>query len=150
MTSLKHQLHSHCLAYVHERITASQEAIHTAQQSANEETKSSAGDKYETGRAMAQLEIENNSAQLAESKKLKQMLKQISPDQKSKSVKIGSLVITNQGNFYIAISAGQFVINDKTYFAISAASPIGQKLMGLSVETSFTFNKKEYLLTQIL
>ena len=66
------------MAYVHERIAATQEAIYTAQLSANEETKSSAGDKYETGRAMAQLEIEKNTAQLAEALKLKQMLKQIS------------------------------------------------------------------------
>ncbi len=150
MTSLKHQLHSHCLAYIHERITAAQAAIQTAQLSANEETKSSAGDKYETGRAMAQLEIEKNIVQLAEAMKLKQALEQISPDQKTTSVQIGSLVITNQGNFYIAISAGQFVIDDKTYFAISAASPIGQKLKGLGVGTSFNFNKKEYWITQVL
>jgi transcription elongation GreA/GreB family factor len=125
-------------------------AIQTAQLSANEETKSSAGDKYETGRAMAQLEIENNSAQLRESMKLKQVLEQISFDQKSTYVQIGSLVTTNQGIFYIAISAGQFVIEDETYFAISAASPIGQKLMGLRVDASFTFNKKEFCITHIL
>lgn len=99
---------------------------------------------------MAQLEIENNSAQLAESLKLKQVLEHISFDQKTTSVQIGSLVTTNQGNFYIAISAGQFVIDGKPYFTISAASPIGQKLMGLRVETSFTFNKKEYWVTQVL
>jgi transcription elongation GreA/GreB family factor len=150
LTSLKYQLHSYCVAYIHERITAAQVAIQTAQLSANEETKSSAGDKYETGRAMAQLEIENNSAQLAESIRLKQVLEQISFDQATTSVQMGSVVITNQGNFYIAISAGQFVIEGKTYFAISTASPIGQKLIGLSVEASFTFNQKEYLITQIL
>ena len=57
-----------------------QEAISGAQNSANEETKSSAGDKYETGRAMAQLEIEKNMTQLAEAKRLKQTLEQIAPD----------------------------------------------------------------------
>ncbi len=149
MTSLKHQLHSFCLTYIHERITAAQAAIQTAQLSANEETKSSAGDKYETGRAMAQLEIEKNTSHLVEAIKLKQVLDQISADQKTTTIQVGSLVITNQGNFYIAISAGQFLIDGKTYFAISAASPMGQKLTGLSVETSFTFNKKEFLITQV-
>jgi len=149
LTSLKHQLHSFCLTYIHERITAAQAAIQTAQLSANEETKSSAGDKYETGRAMAQLEIEKNTSHLVEAIKLKQVLDQISADQKTTTIQVGSLVITNQGNFYIAISAGQFLIDGKTYFAISAASPMGQKLTGLSVETSFTFNKKEFLITQV-
>ncbi len=150
MTSIKQLLHTCCLQYVSERIAAAEEAIRTAQNSANEETKSSAGDKYETGRAMAQLEIEKSSAQLGESLKLKHVLEQISLEQKSLSVQTGSLVITNQGNFYIAISAGQFVIDDKTYITISKASPMGQNLVGLHVDASFIFNKKEYLVTQIL
>jgi transcription elongation GreA/GreB family factor len=149
LTSLKQQLHSRCLTYVDERIKAAQEAIHVAQQSANEETKSSAGDKYETGRAMAQLEIEKNGVQLAEALRLKQTLEQIQPDLETKTVRVGSLVITNQGNFYIAISAGQFLIDEKTYFVISPASPIGQKLYGLHVEQGFSFNKKEFSVLQI-
>ena len=137
------------MAYVHERIAATQEAIYTAQLSANEETKSSAGDKYETGRAMAQLEIEKNTAQLAEALKLKQMLKQISSDRETITAQAGSIVITNHGTFYIAISAGQFVIDKKTYFAISPASPIGQKLIGLRALDSFTLNTNEYKIIQV-
>ena len=135
--------------YVDERIKAAQEAIQVAQQSANEETKSSAGDKYETGRAMAQLEIEKNGVQLAEALRLKQTLEQIQPDLETKTVRVGSLVITSQGNFYIAISAGQFIIDDKVYFVISPASPIGQKLLGLHVEQGFSFNKKEFLVLKV-
>lgn len=149
MTSIKHQLYSHCLAYVEQRIAAAQEAIAIAQQSANEETKSSAGDKYETGRAMAQLEIEKNSQQLAESLRLKRTLEKIEVDQKTNTVVVGSLVRTNRGNFYVAISAGQFTIDKELYFAISPASPIGQKLLGLHVEQWFSFNKMDYLITHI-
>jgi hypothetical protein len=54
---------------VHQRIASAEEAIRMAQESANQEGKSSAGDKYETGRAMAQLEIEKASGQLAEANK---------------------------------------------------------------------------------
>jgi transcription elongation GreA/GreB family factor len=149
LTSLKQQLHSRCLTYIEERIKAAQEAIHIAQQSANEETKSSAGDKYETGRAMAQLEIEKNGVQLAEALRLKQTLEQIQPDLETKIARLGSIVITNQGNFYLAISAGQFIIDDKVYFVISPASPIGQKLMGLHVEQGFSFNKKDFSVLKI-
>ena len=149
MISIKQQLYARCLAFVHERIATSKEAIHIAQQSANEETKSSAGDKYETGRAMAQLEIEKNTSQLAESLKLKQSLEQIQVDYESETVHVGSLVITSQGNFYIAISAGQFIIDGETYLVISPASPIGQKLMGLHTQEGFTFNKREFLVLQV-
>ncbi|HEU5292435.1 MAG TPA: 3-oxoacyl-ACP synthase [Cyclobacteriaceae bacterium] len=149
MTSIKQQLYANCLAFVEQRIASAQEAIAIAQQSANEETKSSAGDKYETGRAMAQLEIEKNSAHLAESLKLKQTLEKIDADQKSDTVRIGSLVKTNHGNFYLAISAGQFTINHEVYFVISSASPIGQKLMGLHVKHRFLFNNREFLVMQI-
>jgi sortase (surface protein transpeptidase) len=58
LNALKTRLHSLCVSYVGQRIETAQRAIAIAQASANEETKSSAGDKYETGRAMAQLEIE--------------------------------------------------------------------------------------------
>lgn len=149
MTSIKQQLYSHCLTYVEQRIAAAQEAIAIAQQSANEETKSSAGDKYETGRAMAQLEIEKNSQQLAESLQLKQALEKIDVDQKTDTVRVGSLIRTNLGSFYLAISAGQFTIGQELYFVISPASPIGQKLMGLHVEHRFLLNNREYVIIQV-
>jgi transcription elongation GreA/GreB family factor len=135
---------------VQARIQAAQEAIQTAQRSANEETKSSAGDKYETGRAMAQLEIEKHSAQLAESLKLKHALDQISVDDESEIIRIGSAVMTNQENFYLAISAGQFSLEGKIYFTLSPASPLGQKLMGLKIHESFTYNKKVYEIHEVL
>jgi len=146
--SIKKELYDHCIAYVQCRINASKEAIAGAQLSANEETKSSAGDKYETGRAMAQLEIEKNTFQLNESKKLMVALDQIK-DVKNALVLNGSVVHTNHGNFYISISAGQFTIDGIAYFAISPASPMGQHLMGLPEGGKFSFNKRNFVVTQI-
>ncbi len=146
---IKQQLHSLCFAYVEQRIASATQAIQLAQASANEETKSSAGDKYETGRAMAQLEIEKNSAQLAEAQKLKQILTKINPEKKTETVHSGSQVITNQGNYYIAIAAGQFTLNGKLYYVISPSSPIAQKLLGLKEGDQFSFNKKEFSIEEI-
>jgi hypothetical protein len=148
--TLKQQLHARCLEQVQQRISAAQETIGYAQGSANEETKSSAGDKYETGRAMAQLEIEKHQAQLAEAFKLKHILEKISPDQSSPTIQPGSLVITSQGNFYIAVSAGQFLLNDKTYFVISAASPLAQKLVGLKIHSVLPFQGRSFVIEEIL
>jgi transcription elongation GreA/GreB family factor len=144
LTTLKEQLHALCLAYANQRIETAQKAIAIAQASANEEIKSSTGDKYETGRAMMQLEVEQNTTQLAEASKLKAILLQIKTDQVTDSIQNGSIVHTNQGNYYIAISAGQLKADNKTWYAISAASPIGSKLMGLKKDDQFTHNGKTY------
>jgi len=148
--SIKKQLHTLCLAYIEERIKGANQAIQFAQASANEETKSSAGDKYETGRAMAQLEIEKNSSQLAEAQKLRQILLQLDPTKSTETIQAGSFVITNQGRFYISIPAGQFTLEGEVYFAISPSSPIAQKLLGLKSGDQFNFNKKEFKVERIL
>jgi transcription elongation GreA/GreB family factor len=148
--SIKQQLHALCLAYIEERIQGANQAIKFAQDSANEETKSSSGDKYETGRAMAQLEIEKINTQLNEAKKLKQNLIQLENAIVTERVQPGGLVITNQGKFYISIPAGQFIIDGEIYFAISPSSPIAQELLYLTIGDRLTFNKKEFIIQQIL
>jgi transcription elongation GreA/GreB family factor len=150
LKDLKVQLYNACQEYLAKRIDTAQQAIHAAQHAANDETKSSAGDKYETGRAMLQLDIEKNSVQLGEAMKLKQILDQIGTDHVTDIVRLGSLVITDNGNFYITISAGQVKLDDKIYMMISPASPIGAKLIGLKAGASFSFNNKTYKVKEIL
>lgn len=149
MLEIKQQLYERCQSYLAQRIATAQEAIQAAQASANEETKSSAGDKYETGRAMMQLEMEKNGAQLAEALKLKRMLDQIRIDQQPLTVQPGSLVLTDQGNFFIAISVGQLVVEARTYIALSAESPLGSRLKGLKAGESFHFSNKTYKIGQV-
>ncbi len=150
MPSVKHQLFLLCKAFIEARIGSATQAIQLAQASANEETRSSAGDKYETGRAMAQLEIENNSKQLVEARRLKQTLEQIQPDQESTCVQLGSMVYTSQVNYYIAISAGKLVVNGETFYAVSPASPVGMKLMNLGPGSSVTLNGKIVLVSKVV
>jgi hypothetical protein len=149
MGSLKQQLYLSCLSYAEHHIASIESAIKEIQQSANEETKSSAGDKYETGRAMAQLEIDKHRSQLAESMKMKQELLRISVDDNTPFIKPGSLIFTSRGNFYIAINAGQQEVDNQTFFTVSSASPIAQKLIGLKVGDVFTLNHKEFSLLKI-
>ncbi len=99
---------------------------------------------------MAQLEIENSSAQLAEAMKLKQVLDQINPDQETKTAQLGSLVLTSQGNYYIAISAGKFLIDGTDYYAVSPASPAGMKLIKLRAGESFTLNQKSIMVEKVM
>ncbi len=148
--TIKLQLYELCSAYVNERIKAAEQAIASARQAAAEDTKSSAGDKYETGRAMMQQETDRNSIQLHEARKLKAALNGIKVSARTvNKAEPGSLAITDNGNFYIAISAGSFTIGRDVYYAISSASPIGFKMMGLSGGDSFELNYKKYTIQAV-
>jgi hypothetical protein len=148
-STLKQKLYQECLNYVQRSIDAAQQGINEAQQAAKDDTKSSAGDKYETGREMAQQESNRNMAQLHQANKLKVQLNQV-PVMPSNTVDNGSVIITNSGNFYIAISAGTIIADDISYVAISLVSPIGQKMKGLKPGESFSLNGKNYIIKQVI
>ncbi|MBA3970943.1 MAG: 3-oxoacyl-ACP synthase [Bacteroidetes bacterium] len=147
---IKVKLHKHCLDFVEQRISNVRSVINNATESANEDTKSSAGDKHETGRAMAQLEQEKGAKQLNEALHMKSQLHKIDPTKASNIVGRGSLVVTTEGNFYISVAAGKAVIDDLICFAISPESPIAKSLSGLSISQSAIFNQKSYTIQDIL
>lgn len=121
-----------------------------AEQSSAEDTKSSAGDKYETGREMLQQEKDRGMAQLTEANKLLVALQRISTSGTATKAEEGSVVITDNGSFYIAISAGSLTLDSKIYFAVSAASPIGAKMLGCKVGDEFGLNGKVYKVKEIV
>lgn len=148
--SIKKELYLYCLSIAEDRIVSLQHILKETQQAANNETKSSAGDKHETGRAMAQLETEKLTTQLSEALKIKQSLTQINPELVAKNGSLGSLIYTNKGNFYIAASIGKVEIANELFFAISPASPIGKLLLTKKEKETFSFNGNEYIITNII
>jgi hypothetical protein len=149
-TQLKKQLYQKCLDFVQQRIDHIEQANKNASDSVKEETKSSSGDKHETGRAMAQLEQEKNGKALAEALELQVLVAKINPLHFSEKILPGSLVITDRGNFYISISAGKIFIDKEIYFAVSPASPIAAKLMGLKKRDIVAFNGQRYEIINVL
>lgn len=145
----KKMLHNECLRIINEKLNVAKQGLTELQESASSDTKSTAGDKHETGLAMAQLEMEQLTIQMAEIEKLKQVLISINPNVTSNSVHLGSLVHTNKGIFYLSVSLGKVMLNDQPYFVISNASPIGQLLLNKSKGDIFTFNNMEYILFEI-
>ncbi len=140
MITFKKLVFNFCEQHITEKISYFQQAISNAQESANEEGKSSAGDKYETGRAMMQLEIEKNTTHLAEAFKLKETLYKVEHTRPKDCIDLGSLIKTNLGYYYIAISIGAEVIEQQKVFIISAGSPIGKALLGKKENDSIQFN----------
>lgn len=127
-----------------------QEAIDDAMQSGNNETKNSAGDKHETGRALLHLEQEKNSKQLYEAIALKEKLIRIDPYHSTNTINVGSIVLTTNGNFYISIAAGKLEIDGNVYFAISPSSPIAIKLIGKKPQQRVEMNGRHYEILSVL
>lgn len=131
------------LERTNDRIAMIESALETARDSSNDDTKSSAGDKYETSREMIQQDINRYQGQLIEANKDLLQLTNITSvvGDKTDFVKLGSLVKTNVGLYFIATSIGAIKIGDNNVFVISAVSPIGQLLLGRRVGESFLFNR---------
>ncbi|MGN7204891.1 3-oxoacyl-ACP synthase [Pedobacter sp. SAFR-022] len=150
MEALKAALYDACSRFIEGRIETAETALAQAQEASNDDTKSSAGDKFETTREMMQQDIFRNKKLLADAQQNLGLLKSLADVPVSEVVKNGSLVETNQGLFYLSISAGQLSVSGKTAFAISAASPVGQLMLGKRVGEVFTFNQKAYTIVNVL
>lgn len=149
MNQIRETLLNLCHQYLNENERQLRESIADLQRSANEETKSSAGDKYETGRAMAQLEIEKLSAQANEIIKQRNTLLSIKSDRSSEIISIGAVVETSIASYFLGISGPKFLVDGKTFFCISVSSPIGAALKGKTVGEIFSFNGKQHKILKV-
>ncbi len=138
--TVKEQVYLQCKAFIDSRFAAVVERIATLQESLTSETKSSAGDKHETGRAMLQLEREKAGNQLLDISKQKKIFSKVSLQNNAQVACLGSLITTDKTIYYLAISAGLISIENNTYFAISTNSPIGKILLGKTKGDVFSFN----------
>lgn len=137
---LKEQLYKQCVMYVEKREKTVNTIINSNQKALTSETKSSAGDKHETGRAMLQLEMEKASQQLDGISNMKEILAKINSTKVSDIAHLGSVIVTNKANYFLSISVGQIIIDNSKYFAISTSSPIGKLLLGKKTGESVIFN----------
>ena len=139
---IKEALFSQCESFVNKRLQTVEAVLSSNQKALQSETKSSAGDKHETGRAMLQLEMEKAGQQLAGITQMQVVLSKIDISKTSKNACLGSVIITAKVSYFLSISAGQLVVADKSYFAISVSSPIGKLLLGKQEKEVISFNGK--------
>jgi len=149
MRLLKEELLKQCRLFVDNRLKKIQETLLDIQQSLLSETKSSAGDKHETGRAMLQLEREKTGKQLAEVQKLNEMLSKIDLTTSGEHIRLGSIVYTSQATYFIAISTGLISVSNEQFFAIAPNTPIGKLLLGKKVNDEVFFNGKKITIISI-
>ncbi len=141
---VKQKIYNLLQTQLQERIESAKKQMDSYKEALQSDTKSTAGDKHETGRAMIQMEYEGSIKQWKKALELKNALDRIDPTVTKNEIGLGSLVNTNQGNYYISASLGKITLEKEPYFAISFASPLGSVLRGKKVGDQFSFMKKDY------
>ncbi len=114
----------------------------------NNDTKSSMGDKYETGREMLQQQINNLQLQLNEVLKQKNLLKTI-PVKISEKAEKGAIVKTEKGLFYISVSLGEITFENQKIFCISPESPLAKAMNGKQKNEIFSVNNISQTIQEI-
>ncbi|SIO00258.1 hypothetical protein SAMN04488055_2480 [Chitinophaga niabensis] len=134
---------------IKERIATAQLAIDNAQEAANNEGKSSAGDKYETGRAMGHLEKDMYARQQAENMKELDLLQKVNTDLIYTNARTGAYVRCSDHSFFIAVGLGKQQVDDQLIFFLSPYAPLAKLLLHKKAGDSFLFNKQETVIVEI-
>ena len=137
----KDQIIAACNTILNQKLEQVNLAIQDANSSLQDDTKSSAGDKYETSREMIQQDLNRYEQQLKVLNQDLELLNRIQL-QKNDNLKagLGSLIVTDKGVYFLAVSIGQVKVDGKIIFSISTVSPIGKVLLGKAVGDYYEFN----------
>ncbi len=138
--AFKNNLKRWALDHIGQRITTAREAIDQARAAANNEEKSSAGDKYETGRAMGHLQQEMHARQLTEYVKELATLHSVDTEKLFSEGKAGAFLQGEDFAFFIAAGLGKHVIGGQTVFFLSPQAPLAKLLQNKKPGDHITFN----------
>ena len=116
------------------KLTYLNTTLQQAVDSRNSDTKSSAGDKFETSREMAQIEIHKLETEILKTQ-------QFINDLLSKA---SQFIITEKGSFLIGIPFGKLMLNDTAVFCISNSAPIAKPLVNTVISAQFNYGGVEY------
>lgn len=125
-------------------------AMHAAQEAANGEEKSSAGDKYETSRAMGHLDRDMNARQLVKAREEMAVLNKIDTTVVHRQAALGSLVQCSEQWYFVAIGLGSVDFEGRQVVVVSAVAPLARLLLGKKKADTFVFNQKTFVISEVL
>lgn len=145
----KKALKKKCIDILEERIYSIRFAMQEAQAAANNEEKSSAGDKYETSRAMNHLEKDMQASRLSVSLKNLESLMLVDCNIICDKVQRGSFVRCNKASYFIAAGLGKTAFENKMVFLVSPHAPIAAKLFGKQAGDTCEFNNEQMTIKEV-
>lgn len=137
------------LAQLQKQITSIKEQIASLTEDAQNDAKSSAGDKHETGLAMMHLEQEKLSAKLRDLVKSETIVLKLPEEKQIDKVTLGSIVKTNKGIFYVSIAIPALKVQNQIVVCISPSAPLMKLLLNKTSEDEITFNSITYKILEI-
>ena len=151
MINLKDLLFNHCENHINTKLKNYLKIDQELFKSLNEETKSSAGDKHETTRAMIQIEREKNSKRIKEIENSKKQLIVIKSVQLNNlKVSPGSIIFTSNNNYFISISSEIYSSDTNKIYCVSTNTPIAKSYSGKKIGDIVTFNNIESKIEKII
>lgn len=131
-------------------IRAAQAAFEELQGSLEGESKSTAGDKHETGRAMVQMEMEQAATRLQRVERMVRGWKATDPSVARNAVRPGAIVVTDQGGFVIGVAWGVFQGPDaQDWRAISSDAPLAMALHGCQAGEAVNFRGRSWQILEV-
>lgn len=134
---------------INEKLASLQQVMADLKESSSNETKSTAGDKHETALAMLQIEQANIGAQLQDIKEKKAALQKIDPTISFSKIINGSLIKTDKGYLFLSTALGKAIIEGNYVIELSPQSPLGQKLIVLTIYDAVEINNTKYTINSI-
>jgi len=141
---LKNDLCQHLGEILNARLMDLENDIAALEESKNNDTKSSMGDKYETSREMAQAEWNKLQERKGQIVQQIHVLQQIQTENQHQRVTQGSIVKTPTIQLFFAIPFGKFTFNETEWMGVSLHSPIGKAFEGKKNGEIVEFNQNQY------
>lgn len=145
----KIKVHSQAQQFVRAKITDLQNQILQNKDNLNAASKSTAGDKHDTARAMMHLEEEKIALQIQRLQQFEKLLHKINPKSECEIIGLGSLILTNKGWLYISAAIGSIELNGQKVMLISLASPVGKSLKDEKVGFVTRINSQEWKVLEV-
>ncbi|MBN3520576.1 hypothetical protein JYB62_11260 [Algoriphagus lutimaris] len=150
MEGFKNKVFQTAIDLLEERKSLLSNELSSLQLSIKEETKSSAGDKYETGREMMRQEIGKVENQFKQNQLLRQEIQHLLNTSKdSDKIIEGSLLQWGDDLLFISASLGELVVDGKKVFLLSKNSPLGQALLGKAKGEMVSFRGKSRAIGEV-
>lgn len=114
------------------------------------DTKSSAGDKFETAREMANQEISKLQTVLAEKKRFLQLLQNDAFQSKSATIQAGALALIEETWYFFGLPFGKTTFKNKTVIGIGLTAPFAQAFLQKEKKSIVNFGQKNQTVNNII
>ncbi|MFC2175565.1 hypothetical protein ACFLR1_01175 [Bacteroidota bacterium] len=146
---MKSEFLSHCILLARQKAQSLEKELASTREATSSESKSTAGDKHETGRAMMHLEQEKLHMQLAEAQNVSAELERINPSVAQDKISLGSLIETDKGKFFLAAGLGKVVFKETAFFVVSPKAPISAQFIGKKAGHTASMNGMLYKILSV-